>query len=167
MGRSHYSQQELFDLRNHIPIKNLIRTLGIPSRMIEGYFRFACPVCHEFNTAINPKTNLARCFDCNKNFNPIDLTIIVKEINFLQAVSFLEKVYKEAPHSYPPQHNRASLDCTVTLNDILKSIGKQISPHNGKKQEAALSLEQLNNRVINLEKKVDQIIHYIKQLATK
>lgn len=167
MGRSNYSQQELFDLRNHIPIKNLIRTLGISSKMIEGYFRFACPVCHEFNTAINPKTNLARCFSCNKNFNPIDLTIIVKEVNFLQAVSFLEKLYKETFHRSPPQSDCASLDCTVPLHGILNSIGKQISLQNDKKLETALSLDQLNNRITNLEKKVDQIIQFIKQSAVK
>ncbi|MEK6621873.1 MAG: hypothetical protein AABZ13_05275 [Planctomycetota bacterium] len=29
------------------------------SKHFEGYFRFLCPLCSEFHTATNPKTNLA------------------------------------------------------------------------------------------------------------
>jgi hypothetical protein len=32
---------------------------------------------------------LARCFDCQKNFNPIDLVIAVANCSFLDAVEYL------------------------------------------------------------------------------
>ena len=42
-----------------IPINKLIALgLGLPNKSADGYFRFQCPVCREFNTATNPKTNL-------------------------------------------------------------------------------------------------------------
>jgi hypothetical protein len=79
-------------LRNEIEMQPLIAgTLAIENRMIEGRFRFLCPLCSEFNTAVNPKTNLARCFHCERNFNPIDLVITVKKYAFLDAVDFLSR----------------------------------------------------------------------------
>ena len=52
--------------------------LRLPSKEIEGFFRFLCPHCGEFNTATNPRTNLTRCFRCQRNFNPIDMVIAVE-----------------------------------------------------------------------------------------
>lgn len=83
---------ELYSLRNDIPIDTLISTyLGIPSKISEGYFRFVCPLCGEFQTATNPKTNLARCFRCKKNFNTIDMVMLVLNVDFLESVNFLKK----------------------------------------------------------------------------
>ena len=61
-------------LRNDIPIDGLIRRRSdLPSKESEGFLRFLCPLCREFHTATDPRTNLARCFRCQKNFNTIDL----------------------------------------------------------------------------------------------
>jgi DNA primase len=77
-------------MRNDIPISTVIADiLEIPSKTTEGYFRFLCPLCNEFNTATNPKTNLARCFGCRRNFNPIDMVMVVKRMNFKEAVEYL------------------------------------------------------------------------------
>jgi len=85
-----YSEKLLRELRNDIPIAWLIAdVLEIPSKLSEGYFRFQCPRCREFNTATNPRTNLARCFRCEANFNPIDLAMIVRRENFTDSVEFL------------------------------------------------------------------------------
>jgi CHC2 zinc finger len=89
----HYAKQTLRKLRNDIPIAILIADiLELPCKTAEGYFRFLCPLCGGFHTATNPKTNLARCFACNKNFNPIDITMTVKHQNFRQAVQFLRGI---------------------------------------------------------------------------
>ncbi len=86
----HYGKETLRRLRNNIPIAILIADiLELPHKTTDGYFRFLCPLCGEFDTATNPKTNLARCFTCQKNFNPIDLTMTVKRQNFREAVKFL------------------------------------------------------------------------------
>jgi DNA primase len=86
-----YSKEKLRMLRNEIPISRLISDfLCIPCKVSEGYFRFLCPLCSEFQTATNPKTNLARCFRCQKNFNPIDLVMAVKSCNFREAVELID-----------------------------------------------------------------------------
>lgn len=87
----HYSKEKLRMLRNKIPIARLISDfLYLPCKVSEGYFRFLCPLCSEFNTAVNPKTNLARCFRCQKNFNPIDMVMAVKCCNFREAVEMID-----------------------------------------------------------------------------
>jgi len=78
-------------LRNEIDVRLVIAdVLQLEHRCTAGRFRFLCPLCGEFHTAVNPRTNLARCFRCLRNFNPIDLVILVKHYDFLQAVELLE-----------------------------------------------------------------------------
>jgi hypothetical protein len=90
-----YAKQTLRRLRNGIPINILIADiLEMPHKTVEGYFRFLCPLCGGFDTATNPKTNLARCFTCQKNFNTIDITMIDKRQNFRDAVLFLQGIRK-------------------------------------------------------------------------
>ena len=48
---------------------------GPPGKISEGYFRFLCPHCGEMRTTVNPRTNLAHCFCCQKNLNDIDLLL--------------------------------------------------------------------------------------------
>ncbi len=83
-------QQHLRRLRNEIPLRDVLDRLGIPSKHREGYLRFLCPVCTEFNTAVNPRTNLGRCFRCERNFNAIELVMTAKRLGFLAAVQLLE-----------------------------------------------------------------------------
>jgi hypothetical protein len=88
-----YSKETLRTLRNDIPINTLIaEILGLPCKTAQGYFRFLCPLCGGFHTATNPKTNLARCFECQRNFNTIDLTMTVNHQNFREAVQFLQQI---------------------------------------------------------------------------
>ncbi len=88
-----FSSQELFELRNNIPVDILIRDhLQIPSKIRDGFFRFLCPVCNEFQTAVNPATNLARCFRCEKNFNTIDLVMVVRRYGFRDSVLYLKEL---------------------------------------------------------------------------
>ena len=91
--KRHYSSRELFVLRNHIPIDTLIKKhLMLPSKFSQGYFRFLCPLCNEFQTATKSKTNLARCFRCERNFNTIDMVIISKGLRFVEGVQFLKTI---------------------------------------------------------------------------
>jgi DNA primase len=85
-----YSPRLLRELRNDVDIARLVAdVLELPWKSSEGYFRFLCPLCSEFNTATNPKTNLARCFRCQRNFNPIDMVMTVNRCNFVNAVELL------------------------------------------------------------------------------
>ncbi len=88
----YYSKALLRALRNDIPISQLIADiLKVSYKVSEGYFRFLCPLCREFNTATNPETNLARCFRCRENFNPIDFVMVEQHCSFTDAVEFLLK----------------------------------------------------------------------------
>ena len=99
-----FSSKELYELRNSIPIDVLIETqLGIPAKISEGVFRFLCPLCNEFQTAVNPKTNLSRCFRCEKNLNTIDLVIKIRGYGFRDSVLFLKKFIKPVPNQDPVQ----------------------------------------------------------------
>ena len=109
--KKRFSAQELFELRNSIPINTVIaELLALPSKTTEGLFRFLCPICHEFQTATNPGTNLARCFVCQKNFNPIDLVMLVKKTGFIESVTYLKTV----------------LDNSKRVSQMLSAIGKPI-----------------------------------------
>ena len=78
-------------LRNQVDLRWLmVEVLDLEHRHRGGRFRFLCPACQGFETAVNPATNLGRCFTCLKNYNPIDLVILVKHYDFLQAVNFLD-----------------------------------------------------------------------------
>jgi len=91
--RKFHSKEFLRKLRNEIPMIPLIKdVLEIPFKDHDDRFRFLCPLCKEFMTGINPNTNLARCFLCEKNFNPIDLVMTVKQYDFLDTVEYLKKV---------------------------------------------------------------------------
>ena len=88
-----YTSQLLRTLRNDIDIRPLIAdVLNWPSKLSEGYFRFLCPLCSEFNCAVNPNTNLGRCFRCQRNFNPIDFVMVADERTFVEAVEFLRSM---------------------------------------------------------------------------
>lgn len=88
---NHYSASFLRSLRNRIPIDAVIvDVLRLDIRPDKMLLRFRCPLCDHFHTATNPKTNLARCFDCEKNFNPIDLVIAVTQCSFVDAVERLK-----------------------------------------------------------------------------
>jgi hypothetical protein len=92
-----FSSDFLRSLRNDISIDQIIRVSSeLPWKEREGFLRFLCPLCNEFHTATNPKTNLARCFRCRKNFNPIDLVMAVKACRFTDAVKILAPLLKAA-----------------------------------------------------------------------
>lgn len=94
MTSKRFSSQYLYKLRNIIPINILIKKfLMIPLKLAEGVFRFLCTLCLESNTATNPKTNLARCFHCQRNFNTIDMAMIIRKATFVKSVKFLKKYY--------------------------------------------------------------------------
>lgn len=87
------TKEHLRQLRNRIEIIPLIAdVLELIYKTHDGRFRFMCPLCHDFDTAVNTNTNLARCFRCRRNFNPIDMVMTVKRYSFMQAVRFLEPI---------------------------------------------------------------------------
>jgi len=88
---NYYSANLLIMLRNKIPIDEVITDLlNLKVHNVNEIMRFRCPLCHNFHTATKHDTNLARCFDCQKNFNPIDLVMTVGKCSFVDAVQILK-----------------------------------------------------------------------------
>ena len=87
-----YTADFLKMIRNQIPIKKVIVSmLKLEVRHTSKWLRFRCPLCYNFHTATNQNTNLARCFDCRENFNPIDIVMAVGECSFVEAVEYLKE----------------------------------------------------------------------------
>ena len=88
---SFYTDDFLRMLRNEVKINRVIDLLMLETRQGQDLLRFRCPLCDRFHTATNPKTNLGRCFECEKNFNPIDLVMAATGYGFIETVEFLKK----------------------------------------------------------------------------
>lgn len=89
MSHERYNDALLRRLRNDIPVAWLIEQLGWPCKRREGRFVFVCPCCNEMESGVNPRTNLGRCFHCERNFNPIDFTMCAWKCDFRVAVDYL------------------------------------------------------------------------------
>jgi len=164
MTTRRFSNQEIYSLRNKIPIAILIeKTLCIPSRMSDGAFRFLCPLCNEFNTAVNPKTNLARCFRCEKNFNTIDLVILVKKMDFVNTVRFLKNYRKNIPTENHPGSKSAEdkNQHPQHIGDILRSI----IPPRPVIEPPFESSESLCERILAIEQKLEYLANRIEEIS--
>jgi len=170
MAKTQYTRNELFVLRNHIPVDSLIQQLGIPSKMSEGCFRFCCPVCREFDTGVNPVTNLARCFRCEKNYNTIDLVMQVKKSNFIHSVKFLKTIYeqKNNPAAPPPASiSHPPAGQPVSIGNILKKMAPALQNRTevlSKTAKTQLTMEMLNERVRQIEHQVIHLTEKIKAI---
>jgi len=90
-----FSKQELREVRNCISLHQVMKSLKLPIKFREGYYRYSCPKCLEWNTAINPKTNLGRCFRCLENLNTIDVVMKKTGYDFKTSVQYLKYLKNE------------------------------------------------------------------------
>lgn len=162
MAAKRFSSEELYSLRNDIPIERLIKdALGIPWRNTEACFRFLCPLCNGFNTAVNPTTNLARCFGCEKNFNAIDLVMLINQSDFVNSIRFLKK-YHQSNQIQPARPDlKVRTDAPAHIGNVLESI---ISPPASVGSSSGTDAN-LSNRVLALEQKLDRLVQRIEELA--
>ena len=94
----------LRQLRNQVNIDRVIDLLMLDTRQGNNLRRFRCPLCDRFHTATTPKTNLGRCFECQKNFNPIDLVMAATAYDFIATVEFLKKHFLSPPTESRSRH---------------------------------------------------------------
>lgn len=148
-------------------------TLRIPCRMTQGCFRFLCPVCNGFNTAVNHQTNLARCFDCSKNFNTIDLVMLCRQAKFVDSVKFLQSIHQKqsaCPDNDPIRRNtsqESSGPCQIgqIIADILPTSNAdspcQSNPDNPIVPHRAID----ENRIAKLEHQLELLGRQIQELT--
>ena len=194
MTKRCFSSSQLFTLRNDINVQVLIEeTLGIPSRMAEGCFRFLCPLCNGYDTAVNPKTNLARCFGCEKNFNTIDLVMVVRQADFVHSVKFLQSVHQKGDQS-DNHHDRKVISASnlkdpdrmnpktpaaksekrpLQIGEILdsvlppkhRSISEKCKTTLKSNKQLALGKIKVEDRIVKLEQKLKLLDRQIKKIA--
>ena len=193
MTKRCFSSRQLYTLRNDINVEMLIeKTLRVPCRLIEGCFRFLCPLCNAFDTAVNPKTNLARCFRCEKNFNTIDLVMLIRQADFVQSVKFLQTIHRKTSVSQdhsdlqaisgvnPLDDCRMKLATPSTKSDnspchIAKIVSSVLTPkHSGTSQKRAdyhPQQERSTNysadidRILQLEQKIEYLGRQIEKIV--
>jgi hypothetical protein len=85
-----FSDELLRRLRNDVAFERLFPQLDWPHKQRDGQLAFVCPKCGEYRSAVNPRTNLGRCFWCHTNFNPIDFVIYARQCGFVDAVHYLQ-----------------------------------------------------------------------------
>ncbi|MCP4142119.1 MAG: DNA primase [Chloroflexi bacterium] len=184
-----FSDHELYVLRNDVRIDILIETkLNIPNKIREGFFRFLCPRCGEFNTATNPETNLARCFSCNKNFNTIDMVMAARKLNFVKSVQLLKEFHEQSSSKAKAttqlesetaiQFNmdrktdhRGKCVKPMALGEVFKDMTEQANFHGpmesntplfNQKGQVMIRLEKLENELKRLCRQIEQIHTFLK-----
>ena len=192
MTKQRFSNQQLYILRNNIPVDALIeKVLNLPSKITQGYFRFLCPVCNEFNTAVSTQTNLARCFRCNKHYNTIDLVMLIRQTDFVQSVKFLKNncsaIFVNQNHSarrtvaqQGSEDNSMNESSTQTQKSdnkpkhIGQVLGNVLAKHDypqkqlvnsSRKQTIAVEHNTVNDRILKLEQKVEYLVYQIEKIA--
>jgi hypothetical protein len=174
MTHQRFSSSQLYSLRNQISVRMLIEeTLRIPCRMTEGCFRFLCPVCNGFNTAVNPETNLARCFQCENNYNTIDLVMLTRQTKFVDSVKFLQDIHQEqstCPINKPIQSNRPQEDsgpCRIgqVIADILPAAHAASPGQSNLDHPIASHRVADENRIAKLELQLEYLVRQIQELT--
>lgn len=89
------SAELLRQLRNDIDVALVVERLDIPCEVRGRRLVFRCPDCDSKSGVTSLSQNLARCFLCSRNFNPIDLVMAERHWSFLQAVDYLETLLYE------------------------------------------------------------------------
>jgi len=171
-----FSDRQLYEVRNHIPIRHVIETLlAIPSETLEGVFRFRCPLCAGRHTAVKPETNLSRCFHCNRNFNAIDLCMLVKHLNFVESVKFLIERNGQAPSAerkpappkivVPFEPKRVPLKRPVVVHEILAGLtAKDLHEKSDTKQKGTPAISPTPDDIAELERIVHDLSNLLDRL---
>jgi transcription elongation factor Elf1 len=153
-GGGRLSKRLLHDLRNRVPIRELIaRELGIRHRMDGAIFRFECPLCGSFHTSVKKTTNLARCFACEVNFNPIDMMMAVRKIDFRQSADFLARLLESGPGKKQ----------TIRGAGGLSEIGEVFSESNilPEQKEIERRFQSMEKDIEGLKKRMDGLHNFL------
>ena len=179
MGKRQFTDQQLFHIRNHIHIRTVIENLlDIPSMKEGKVFRFRCPLCAGYNTAVKTSTNLARCFTCGKNFNTIDIVMLVRDLDFVETVELLVN-YKNALSSGEKQHScednkpsainqlpaeRKPCNQPVPIKDIIAQWFNNMTPFKSDHKLTPMQIFPSTEDVVSLESLVESLSQQIEYL---
>ena len=156
-----FSQQELFELRNQVPITGLMQhVLALPTRQEQGKKRYKCPLCAGYDTSVNYDHNLLRCFDCKRNFNPIDLAMNCLKIEFVDSVGWLKEQLATRVYVEYPTGPREKTKQAIPIGQVLKDILPARSPE----KKLSETKQNVAARVDRLESKMDQLFDMVTEI---
>lgn len=154
----------LHDLRNKIPIRCLIENeLGVRCHTESGIFRFECPLCGSFHTSVMKNQNLARCFGCKTNFNPIDMVIAVKKTEFRQSADFLGKLLESGPAEKSAAPVKRAASGLASLSSVFSSMAEP--PPDGETPERRV--RRLEKEVAELRNGMDRLRRVVGAILTQ
>jgi DNA primase len=155
-----FSPNELSFLRNRIPVDRVIENLlELPTRRNHDKLSFACPVCGGFDTSINTSHNLARCFACRKNFNPIELVMHHLHVGFVDSVKWLKSRIPATSFQNKASDNNPQPAC---VGDILADM----IPTLAHVKSDTPSEQSISERLSALEDSVRHLYHVIDELRS-
>jgi len=183
MAAKNFSRSQLFALRNNIAVDMLIKdVLNVPCKSRQGCFSFLCPLCRRFNTGVNHKTNLARCFDCGKNFNTIDLVMVIRQVGFVDSVRFLKNLH-DSRLSGPVGNGvnvagdlqtsrtgsiKSACPVPVHVGNVIKDIIKPMTSGQTKRQPSDNHhnlANDLGERILKLEQKMEALAYQFNKIT--
>jgi hypothetical protein len=157
-----FSARELSFLRNKVPINRVIETmLSVATGNNNTKPSFHCPVCQSVNTSINARHNLARCFDCQQNFNPIEFVMHQLNLNFVDSVKWLKQHSRHiAPEKPPTPKNPFSQP--IHIGDVLSGTLASLPA----KTSTDPVIKILTKRVAKIEHSVAKLDLLVQELRT-
>jgi hypothetical protein len=183
MADKKFSRSQLFAIRNNIAVDMLIKdVLNVPCKSRQGRFCFLCPLCRQFNTGVNYKTNLARCFDCEKNFNTIDLVMVIRQVGFVDSVRFLKKLHDcrlsgpvgsggNIAGNLQTNHTgsiKPACPVPVHVGNVIKDIIKPMTSGETKRQPPDIRHNlagDFGERILELEQKMEALAYQFNKIT--
>jgi DNA primase len=157
-----FSSKELKFLRNRVPIDRVVEALLGTSIQDKGAKqRFACPICGGLDTSVNAGHNLARCFSCRRNFNPIDLVMRQLKISFVDSVKWLQSRML-AVHQHTPATDNTGNAEPAAIGDILS----RVIPSLPQSETNAPSLESIFQKISHLENHLRLLDRVVSELQS-
>ena len=136
----------------------IVSFLSLQYRCDSGKLRFACPLCGGFDTSILVKNNLARCFACKRNFNPIEIVMEHLRLGFVESANWLKDRHARTVHETPAAYRKDKASPS-SIGSVLSGI---LSPPPSPETPASTIPE----RIANLEKKVEKLLVLIEKLLS-
>lgn len=122
--------------------------------------RFTCPICAGSDTCVNVGHNLARCFSCLRNFNPIELVMHQLKISFVDSVRWLQR-------RMPPVHQHTTSTNTsvnadpCAIGDILSHM---IPSPPAPSETNAPTIESIAEKIAHLDHRLNRIERLVSEL---
>jgi hypothetical protein len=157
-----FSSKELRFLRNRVPIDRVVETLfGTPKPNSNTKRLFACPICGASDTSVNAVHNLARCFSCRRNFNPIELVMHQLKIGFVDGVKWLQSRMPPV-HQKTTSSNKTGNAGPCAIGDILSDVMPSVS----KSKTDTTSVESIVQKISRLEHRLRHLDRLVSQLQS-